>query len=1258
MNNQPQHHTTQTIAILQYNLHKRQVITDSVLNASSKYAILLLQEQYISTYTNSSPIYKSWTLIESKAMGSNPPRAAIYLNNTILPAHSYEPVIMEIPDIVAIILRLDQEQHPTLIINIYNTKKSSQITDLRKYLRKHLRNNTYNGIIIAGDFNVHHPLWNPPNRHECDKEAEVLIDTMSQLQLRPMLPAGTITFIKAKTAIDLVWGNEYIEQRIIKCRIAKACEHGSDHHPIEIILNLHPCPYGPEARQPYNYGNTDWKIFEKKLENYLPIIDPFTKPTTEKVDQFAKDISEAIRRATAETTPLANICPFTKRWWKKDIEILRKQAQRSRRRFIKYERQEDEEKWKENRKIFQRKVKESKRNTWQKFVSKADDREIWIVNMYLNSTPTNTYIPTLEGKAATNTQKTETLSKIFFPPPPPADLNDIPTANYPDPVPTNLNITSIQVKRAIEKLAPNKAPGPDEIPNHILKRCLTTLQQHILTLAQQSLTTGHFPQPFKETITLVLRKPNKSNYTQPNAYRPIALENTIGKVLESIMADHISYLCETFDLLPKNHFGGRPGRTTEDAMLILSENIHQAWKKGEIFSAVLMDVSGAFNNVHHERLIHNMRKRRIPVEITQWILSFLSNRTTQMRFNGITTRPIPTPTGIPQGSPLSPILYILYNSDLLDIPNRKQLGLGFIDDILYGAQNTTAAANAKELEWLLRKAERWRQQHGAQFEKSKYVLIHFTRKTSAHTEASITVAGTIIHPSPEAKYLGVIFDQKLKFHSHIKHIIDKGTKYALAIARIAKSKWGPEYKHLRRLFTAVAAPRIDYAAIVWHRPGDTTTAPTTSQLQTLASLQGKIMRAITGCFKTTAIKALEHETALLSPKWRLTNKIMQTITRMMTTSSKHPIHTWIKQAFNSEGSVFTSNIGNLIKKYPEYIRSDMEHIATHIRPPWWKLKATTEISLLAKEEAAKVHEQRLNQIPAQDLIIYTDGSGHDGHIGAAIYSPSLKAVKGEYLGTEDTHNVYAAELTAVQMAVSLFERKIEEYPNVHIFTDNQATIQTIESPGRQSGQYIIKGILDIIDRIYTIKPTCNIHIEWVPGHENIDGNEQADRAAKAAANSINPQSKIRMRSAQKRSIQTMTKTKWETEWKTGRKTAKRLRNMSQHPGTSTGLKLYGAMQKRKHVVWISRLRTGHCHLNEYLHRFKIIETSECECGARKETVEHFLLNCELYDEERDKLRRKVGVQGMRTSVLLGDSTIIKETIEYIKNTGRFKLERG
>ena len=70
----------------------------------------------------------------------------------------------------------------------------------------------------------------------------------------------------------------------------------------------------------------------------------------------------------------------------------------------------------------------------------------------------------------------------------------------------------------------------------------------------------------------------------------------------------------------------------------------------------------------------------------------------------------------------------------------------------------------------------------------------------------------------------------------------------------------------------------------------------------------------------------------------------------------------------------------------------------------------------------------------------------------------------------------------------------------------------------------------------------------------------------------------------------------------------------------------------------------HTTINEYLHRFNIIETAECECGAAKETIDHFLLNCELYDEERDKLRRKVGAHGMRTCSLLGDKNIIRHTI--------------
>ena len=175
---------------------------------------------------------------------------------------------------------------------------------------------------------------------------------------------------------------------------------------------------------------------------------------------------------------------------------------------------------------------------------------------------------------------------------------------------------------------------------------------------QATISTNHFPIPFKTTTTVILHKPSKPDYTKPNAYRPIALENTLGKVLESIMAELLSYVTEIHQLLPAEHFGGRPGRTAEDAMTILSERIHHAWKEKEVYSVVFMDVAGAFNNVHHERLIDNMKKRRIPDFIVAWTESFLSDRTTSLRFNGITSENIETDAGVPQGSPLSPILYM------------------------------------------------------------------------------------------------------------------------------------------------------------------------------------------------------------------------------------------------------------------------------------------------------------------------------------------------------------------------------------------------------------------------------------------------------------------------------------------------------------------------------------------------------------------------------------------------------------------------
>ena len=141
----------------------------------------------------------------------------------------------------------------------------------------------------------------------------------------------------------------------------------------------------------------------------------------------------------------------------------------------------------------------------------------------------------------------------------------------------------------------------------------------------------------------MLKKPGSNDpveprdYSEPKAYRPIALLETIGKALETILAKRIAYLAETYHLLPRVHMGGRRCTSTEHAVHLLIGKILAAWNKECVASALFLDVSGAFDDVSHERLLHNLKKRQIDNHIVAWIKSFLSNQTTIIKTSEYTS---------------------------------------------------------------------------------------------------------------------------------------------------------------------------------------------------------------------------------------------------------------------------------------------------------------------------------------------------------------------------------------------------------------------------------------------------------------------------------------------------------------------------------------------------------------------------------------------------------------------------------------------
>lgn len=145
----------------------------------------------------------------------------------------------------------------------------------------------------------------------------------------------------------------------------------------------------------------------------------------------------------------------------------------------------------------------------------------------------------------------------------------------------------------------------------------------VLKLYQASLDLKYVPQQWRTAKIVVLRKPNKPDYSKPKTYKSISLLETISKGLEAVVARRLSYLAETYRLLPENHFGGRPKRSVEQALNLLVEKIHEAWRVYKILSLVSFDVQGVFNGVHPSVLAERLRERRVPGDMVTWIVPII-----------------------------------------------------------------------------------------------------------------------------------------------------------------------------------------------------------------------------------------------------------------------------------------------------------------------------------------------------------------------------------------------------------------------------------------------------------------------------------------------------------------------------------------------------------------------------------------------------------------------------------------------------------
>ncbi|ODM21122.1 hypothetical protein SI65_04175 [Aspergillus cristatus] len=443
--------------------------------------------------------------------------------------------------------------------------------------------------------------------------------------------------------------------------------------------------------------------------------------------------------------------------------------------------------------------------------------------------------PTLrgpQGQLASSIDEKETLIHETAFPQAPGDSQEveIPQGSWHSQVDEEI------VKHALFYQAVQKAPGIDQLNFRALWLLWEWDSPRIVALAQQCFRLGLHPPVWKVAKGILLRKPNKPDYTAVKAYRVISLLNCLGKVVEKIAADAIAHHCETMG------------------------NTHEAWKLQQLVGALFLDVKGAFNHVNpSQRLI----EFSLDGDLIRWVQSFLTDQWVQSQIDNTQCPAHPINSGVPQGSPVSPILFIIYLSGVFDVVERSVAGvqsLSFADDIGLLASGHSVKEVCEKLQKAAKVAIEWGHGNMVQFDAGKTEAVLLTCKHGQELkdqiqQAQVEVDGHCVPFNLEAtKWLGVWLDSGLNLKTHYQTCMRKAWAAENWVQRLCQSH-GLAPGLARQVQVAAVQSVALYGAELWWQ----------GQKDRLAGIQLMInrqARAITGMLKSTPVGPLVREAGL------------------------------------------------------------------------------------------------------------------------------------------------------------------------------------------------------------------------------------------------------------------------------------------------------------------------------------------------------------------------------------------------------------
>ena len=482
----------------------------------------------------------------------------------------------------------------------------------------------------------------------------------------------------------------------------------------------------------------------------------------------------------------------------------------------------------------------------------TSSKQWWGIVKSLYGQKMHTTVPTLvEGPLMIHDAKDKAeLMNEFFCSQSRLDESSSSVPAVPNCIPTSRILSTVvtsewEINALLGSVDIKKACGPDGISNNLIKICADGITKVFTDFVNLSLRSGVFPDDWKQAnVTPIFKKDDrqlKSNY------RPVSLLNAFSKVTEKVVFTRVYNFLLDINFLNPLQSGFRPGDSTVNQLVYMVHNIYDAFERGKEVRMVYLDISKAFDRVWHKGLLFKLKTIGIRDPLLGWLASYLSQRKQCVVISGQSSNWSTVSAGVPQGSVLGPLLFLIYINDVTE--NLKSDCLLYADDTSLFDIVDDPVTSSQKLNNDLSKINDWARKWLVTINPSKTECMTFSAKRIKPPHPDLFYGDNKINEVAQHTHLGVVLCNNLSWRAHIFKIYEKASKRLNILKGI---KFKVDRSTLRKLYKSLVRPLMEYADVLWDGCTD-------SESDLLEHVQYEAAKIVTGAMKGTSKQRLMQE---------------------------------------------------------------------------------------------------------------------------------------------------------------------------------------------------------------------------------------------------------------------------------------------------------------------------------------------------------------------------------------------------------------